>query len=220
MIKVDLHLHSPTSKKIGDAIGWISLATTINKIRNQDIQLISFTDHDHFSAKFYQELTEQLIGTNIRAFPGCELTIARKTRGTGHILFIFDNKYTPQELKQLERIINEIRLHSSTGGAKIAKVIAKLRDYDFMICPHVDKVDAVTWADVAEVKDYIFNVECSRKSVKYAKFLREANGTNINPVKFSDCHLWNDDKFKWTGCYLQEYHQFADIKNKLKMMEG
>jgi hypothetical protein len=88
-----------------------------------------------------------------------------------------------------------------------------------MICPHVDKSDSIIWDDVAHVKEKIYNIECSRKSREYRKFTNESNGIKFNPVKFSDCHNWNSDKFKWTGCYLDEYKTFENIKHGLKMME-
>ncbi|GMO16111.1 MAG: hypothetical protein Ta2E_07290 [Mycoplasmoidaceae bacterium] len=218
MRKIDLHLHSLISKNIGDTIGWISLESTINKIKNASIECVSFTDHDQFSYSFFNDLTTMIKNKNLNIipFPGTEITVSRTNGKRAHVLFIFDNK-TPNELLiKLETIINKNRL-LNPSGCKISKFIEKIQNYNFFIIPHVDKSDSVIFEDVREIKNYIYNIECSKKSSEYKKFLKDSAEMPLNAVKFSDCHSWIDLQFKWTGCYVEQNINFDTLKTGMKM---
>lgn len=219
VVKVDLHLHSDISNKIGDHVGWISLQNTLNKIRNEDIQILCFTNHDMFSFRQYID-TLNIIAKNqynMICYPGFELTILREDGCRGHVLFIFDNNDIGK-IHMIEGMLTEIRF-TNQNGVKIdkAKAIFDTLGLDYFIIPHVDKSDFVIYKDLVVVKDKLYYVESWEHSAKYIKFIRDAGNIDIMPIKFSDHHDWKNNNFKWSGTYLDSYNSFEDLKRNLKL---
>jgi hypothetical protein len=184
---VDLHLHTEISRKTGDSVSWVSLRNALCQIRNVGIKAFAFTDHDQFSYSQYVQAIEIIknMKMDLSIYPGVEITIARKNGSRGHILFIFDNCITNEQLENLELIINQVRVKSSSG-AILSKVIKKLTTYKFFIIPHIDKTNSVLYEDLVEVKDYIFNVESKSNAPELKRFLKDSNNHKVNPIKFSD----------------------------------
>lgn len=222
MLKVDLHLHSINSNKIGDSVSWISLRHTINTIRNADISIFSFTDHDMFNFKLYNETVKLLkedINNHLIFYPGLELTIIRENGNRGHVLFIFDNSDI-NKIKQLEQITYDL-VFSHRSGIKLSKAIEIYNslDLDYFIIPHVDKSDFLIYEDFKDSLDKLYYLEALANSHQFKRFIKDANNANLKPVKFSDYHHWRDQNFIWSGTYIEKLESFNDLKFNLKLKE-
>lgn len=220
MTKLDLHMHSRVSRIIGDSIGWISDEETLLRIRNSGVKIISFTDHDIFSTSFFLKINEinKRMNLGLIIYPGFELTVSRKNGKRGHIVFILNNDLKKEQLKEIEMILSQIKL-SSQYGIRIEKAIELFKNYDFFIVPHVDKVDSIVYEDVSKVIDIIHYVEADENSREYIKFCKESHTKPLG-IKFSDNHMWNSDVYKWTGCYIDDYESFDDLKYRIQFQKG
>lgn len=220
MLKVDLHLHSNHSNKIGDSVSWRSLAQTINIIKNAGIGVFSFTDHDMFSYKLYKE-TKTYIKDNELAiinYPGLELTIIRKNKKRGHVLFIFDNS-DEEKIKQLEQITFDLVFKYKEVKLEKAIEIYNNLELDYFIIPHIDKSDFLIYEDMENIKEKIYYLEALETSRQYQTFKKLAIDIIVKPVKFSDNHHWGRSDFSWTGTYLEKFDSFTDLKWNLKYKE-
>lgn len=221
LLKVDLHLHSIYSNKIGDSVSWRSLAQTINIIKNANISVFSFTDHDMFSYKLYKETKDYIKNNNLNIvnYPGLELTIVRKNKKRGHVLFIFDN-VDENKIKKLEEITFDIVFKYKQIKLEKAVEIYNKLELDYFIIPHVDKSDYLIYEDMASVKDKIYYLEALESSNRFKTFKKEAEDIIVKPVKFSDNHHWGRSDYFWTGTYLDKLESFDDLKWELKFLVG
>lgn len=220
MLKVDLHLHSKNSNKIGDSVSWNSLEDTINTIKNNDISVFSFTDHDMFSYKLYLQTKKHLKDNKLKMFyyPGLELTVTRENKKRGHVLFIFDNR-NEELIKKLEEITQDlVFLNKELKLKKAINTYNKL-GLDYFIIPHVDKSDFLVYDDMKEVKEKIYYLEALPTSREFKRFQKEAEGINVMPVKFSDHHHWTNNSFSWAGNYILKLETFEDLKSNILFME-
>lgn len=220
MLKVDLHLHSILSNKIGDSVSWNSLEDTINTIKNNDISVFSFTDHDMFSYKLYKETKTYLKDNNLKMlyYPGLELTVMRENKKRGHVLFIFDNS-DEELIKELEQITYDLVFLNKEVKLKKAISTYNKLGLDYFIIPHVDKSDFLIYDDMKEVKEKIYYLEALPTSREFKKFSNEAEDITVMPVKFSDHHHWTNNSFFWSGTYILKLETFKDLKTDLLFME-
>jgi predicted metal-dependent phosphoesterase TrpH len=105
------------------------------------VKVISFTDHDYFSSKFYIDIINEIKKNNLalNVLPGIELTIkSNNKKQKGHALFIFNNDINDDKLINLEKITNKIR-NKFINGIPINEATLLYKDYDFVIIPHIGK---------------------------------------------------------------------------------
>lgn len=100
-LKVDLHIHSKLSKhKDGSKVDFNTLEnlpTLIKKLKDNNVNICSITDHDAFDFSLYKKLKdeEEEKGTIRKVLPGVEFSVlfeSKTEKKVIHIVTIFDDR--------------------------------------------------------------------------------------------------------------------------------
>lgn len=113
-IKVDLHIHSVYSKTKDDIslVGNNTIENTdvlIKKLKENNIDLFSITDHDYFSYELYAKLkTYETNGEFKKILPGIEFSVGfeneQKEMKQVHVICIFDDS-EEEKIKNIKKCI-------------------------------------------------------------------------------------------------------------------
>ena len=211
---VDLHLHTDKSRSIGDSIEWSSINDAVLKLKNNDIKIASFTDHDCFSFEYYKKACNfiETNDINLILYPGFELTIRRKNGMKGHILFVFDKDQSNSDIK-IENLSLLIAKHKNAKGTNLYSFIEQIKNMNFIMIPHISKSENVLYEDLIGLEKYIYHVEANENSVLYKKFCKDSN-LKLNPIMFSDTHFWN--KYEPNKIFIDNFIEFKDLINMKK----
>ena len=207
-MKVDLHLHTPSSELNGDSINWVSELDSIKKMYSNKIGAFAFTDHNVFDAKRYA-MAKKMSSTKLFPFPGVEISILKESGIIAHLVVLFDNALSDEELIDIEEIS---RINLRKKGIKISKVYEIYNKYKMIAIPHVGKGDYFKVDELDFKHDAIETT--SYENSNYKRWLKASNNKSV--VAFSDTHIWRDypqnDKLE---TFIEFNGTFDDLKIQL-----
>lgn len=210
-MKIDLHLHTFLSKSNGDSIKWNSLNETITQLYKHHVKMFAFTDHNTFDANLYIEAKEFAKTGGLVCLPGFELNVIRKNDLIGHMLIIFSDLLSSEQLKNIE---STIRQKIRKSGVHINQVNELFNEYETIRIIHVGKNDFFDMEDIKNLNYDAFEIT-NYHHPNYILF--NNNGILSSVVAFSDTHMWNDypqQKNLYTDIDLDEL-TFKNLKEKL-----
>lgn len=183
MIKVDLHLHSPLSKLNGDYIKWDSLYDSLLNLKNHNISIASFSDHNTFDRKFYLEAFNLAKTANILLLPAIEVNVVRLNGIIANIIFVFKENLNDSELDLIENITKKI----PKRGISLSLCNQLFQQFETIKIPHVGKSDFFSYEDLLEIE--YDAIEISNE--KNHNYLSVSKKVNTSVVAFSDTHKWD-----------------------------
>lgn len=212
-MKIDLHLHSYLSALNGDSIKWTNMMDAINSMYKREVKAFAFTDHNAFSAESYL-LSKKQIGNHMIVFPGVEVDVIRPNGERAHLLVIFNNEITDEQVKMLESICKD---SLRKNGISIQKVNQLFGEYETIRIPHVGKSDCFKPEELDElIHDSIETT--SYENVNYKNWIKKKNNKSV--VAFSDTHVWRD--YPQQEALYTEIDfdgSFKDLKLKLAILQ-
>lgn len=229
LLKVDFHIHSVESTKDGKKVEFNTLDNIeilVKKLKENEIDMVSITDHNNFSYNFYQKL-KSFEGEKIKkVLPGIEFDVEFEKKRI-HFLTIFsdDNK---KKLKKIKKIIERETFDNTESNAyseKTFKEMLKKIDLNVLLIAHqkndvraenqgenlaqigeekFDEVIGIDYFDAVEFRSG--KVEGMLKDYKVDKEL-----VNLRYITGTDCHDWSvyprqdpndtgDVKFSYLKC--------------------
>lgn len=208
-MKIDLHLHSLLSAKNGDSIHWISDFDSMKRLKNNNIEICAFTDHNDFSSSAYKSLRDLAKTGGITLLPGIEVDVKRLNDTIGHLLVIFSNELDDSQLKEIESIARKDL--KKTRGISLQSANEIFSSFETIKIPHVGKSDYFTNEDLAILEHDAIEIS-NYNHPNFNKWKR--NGIPKSIVSFSDTHIWKDypqQSFLITELDLKE-KTFLDLK--------
>lgn len=146
--KIDLHIHTDWSKqtKENDYTGIFSVQILYERLKGQQVEIFSLTDHNIINLPVYKEYYERF---NSESDPllllGIELDIERKDK-TYHSLLIFNcNNYSYAEdiNNRLENKFKEKDLELKDRKLTIDEIISIFAEDDFFFIPHAGNTASI-----------------------------------------------------------------------------
>ncbi len=211
----DLHVHTPykynksaNSYNNDNKDKFIESIISIIKDSDNELGMISFTDHNHFDKEIYNKFLEKSEDLNTTLIPGLEvdLKMSSKATKTKHILFYFpeDEKY--EKIDNINTYLNE---HTERTFDDFVSFLFE-NGFKFAISPHAFKQgsrgidtewnDDDTGKNINRIKMYSSQFfvfwESDKSHITYAKeFIEKYYDDSEQCVSnFSDSHDYN--KFK------------------------
>lgn len=220
-LKVDFHIHSEFSKYKDDYSlvkeGTISnIDKLVTKLNENNINMVSITDHDFFSYDMYSALKKhEGEGTLQKVLPGVEFSVGFESLGetiTVHIIVIFDDKDT-EKVKNIEniltvtnnkinydggnffkeetfiKILNKIGLNVVLIAHQKQSVNSKKHNANDLNTLGEDKFDEFLKCEVFEALEFK-----SMKSGLFNNLFAIEKNKEYEIVRFitgSDCHQWD-----------------------------
>ena len=144
--KIDLHIHTSFSKKTkqNDYWGKFSIDTLKDRLRSNDVDIFSLTDHNIFNLEAYEEYYKTADENAPLLLIGIELDIAvdHNNGNKGyHSLIIFNNptyEHVTQLSKHLESRYMERGLSFEERSLTFGDIVKIWPDEDFFFIPHAD----------------------------------------------------------------------------------
>lgn len=184
-IKIDLHLHSPISRPNGDSIKWDSWYETIKTLKNHNIQIGAFSDHNRFDVKHYLEGFNLAKTANILLLPAIEANVVRNDGIIANLIYIFDANLTLEQLN----LISEIAKNKLfKRGISLGETKTIFKDFETIKIAHVGKSDYFKWEDLDQIEYDAIEIT-NEKHPNYLAVLKHNIKTSV--VAFSDTHIWN-----------------------------
>lgn len=183
-IRIDLHLHSPSSSQNGDSIKWTSNFDSINKLKLFDIKIASFSDHNILDVDFYLEIKKLASTTNILVLPGIEVNVVRSDGNIANLIYIFDSGLSIEELRKISKIASTI----PKLGISLKASEEIFSEFETIKIPHVGKSDHFKFNDLEKITFDAIEIS-NPNHTNYLSCLRK--GLNSSIVAFSDTHRWN-----------------------------
>lgn len=210
-MKIDLHLHTPLSKKNGDVIIWTSTLATLKTLIANKIRIAAFTDHNAFDLNLYLEAKKLLQTSNMILLPGVELNVVRKNGIIANLLILFPEDLTIEQLQILNTKINKL----VKSGIPLSKANDFLSEFETIRIPHIGKEDYFASEDLQDLNYDAFEVT-NEKHRNYLDVLK--NGYTSSIVAFSDTHKWNSypQINNLITVIDMEYPSFKNLKKALK----
>lgn len=212
LIKIDLHLHSYVSRSNGDAIKWESLFHTISKLRNNNIKIASFSDHNKLDVDFYLEAKKLAQTAGILLLPAIEVNVVRNDGKIANIIYVFDQDLNQEQLEKISKIA---RLQIPKRGISLKKCNTVFEEFETIKIPHVGKSDHFKYEDLLEIKFDAIEIS-NEKDQNYLQVIKK--GILSSVVAFSDTHKWNDypQLRRLITCIDIEDISFSNLKNEFK----
>ncbi len=212
-MRIDLHLHSFVSKQNGDVgIKWIDYKQALRKLIDFNIKIASFTDHNTFNANFYIEARDFAKTGKLLLLPGIELNVIRKNGFIGHMLIIFSNKLSDENLFKIEQKCRSIL----KSGISINNVNNLFSEFKTIRIIHVGKTDYFELDDIIDL-DYDAIEVTNFNHQNYKKFIKANIPTSI--VAFSDTHKWQkypEQNLLYTDISDLAENEFDELKDRLR----
>lgn len=184
-MKLDLHLHTPSSVSNGDSIKWESTLGAIKTLNSKKVNAFAFTDHNTFSKERYVE-ARNIVQSNMIVFPGVEVDVLKDNDQIAHVLVIFNSNLKEEELKDIEHIC---RKELRKKGVRINTLNSLFSNYETIRIPHVGKSDFFTYKELDNLIHDAVEIT-SINHPNYVSWLKNKNDKSI--VSFSDTHVWRD----------------------------
>lgn len=189
-MKIDLHLHTPASTSNGDTIKWSSLYDALKKLKANNIQVASFTDHNVFDYQLYKQAYQLASTGKIKLLPGIEVNVVRKNGIIGHMLIIFNDNLTDDELLTLQKEADNIL----KNGVSLSNINNLFGNFETIRIIHIGKSDFFSYEDLNELNYDAFEIT-NESHPNYKQVIK--NGYKSSVVAFSDTHIW--DKYPQQG---------------------
>ncbi|WPL40130.1 PHP domain-containing protein [Malacoplasma iowae] len=189
-MKIDLHLHTPASISNGDTIKWSSLYDTLKKLKVNNIEIASFTDHNIFDYELYKKAYQLALTGKIKLLPGIEVNVVRKNGIIGHMLIIFNDNLTDQELLMLQKEANTIL----KNGVSLSNINNLFSNFETIRIIHIGKNDFFSYEDLEGLNYDAFEIT-NEMHPNYKQVLKKGFISSV--VAFSDTHVW--DKYPQQG---------------------
>lgn len=220
-LRVDFHIHSAASKhKDGDKVSTNTienLHVLINKLIENELDMISISDHDCFDYNLYTKLKEkELDGTFKKVFPAIEFSIRfnnpQKKDSIIHVVCIFDDS-NEEKVKQINSCLTndggDIDYDQPNSFSE-QKFLSILRDINLDVVMIAHQKGSITSKsaeknDIVNVGKWRLNEFISSEFFDSFEFRNPTNGIFNNlykktvnekyeVVRFitgSDCHNWS-----------------------------
>lgn len=199
-MRIDLHLHTPSSRLNGDSITWESLNSSIKKLYDHNIKMASFTDHNTFDLEIYKEAKEIGLTGNIVFLPGIEIDVVKKDGRKAHMIIIFSENLDNAQLELIKSISKNIL----KNGVSISEINNLYKEFDTIRIIHIGKNDSFSSVDLDGLNYDAFEIT----NIKHPNYLAvKKNGYESAVVSFSDTHHWN------------KYPQCNELKTEIDGME-
>lgn len=156
--KIDLHIHTDWSKKTkdDDYRGDFSVQMLHEKLKQQEVEIFSLTDHNIINLPAYKEYYETYHSeSDPLLLIGIELDIER-TDKTYHSLLIFNRsgyEYAEEISGRLERKFREKGLDLKQRKLTIDEIIEILPEDDFFFIPHAGNTAGIVDAYKGEIEE-------------------------------------------------------------------
>lgn len=206
-MKIDLHLHTNISSKNGDSIRCGTPYETLKILFSHKIKIASFTDHNAFDLEFYLEC-KKIAKDLITILPGVEINVVKNDGKIAHLLVIFSNDLSIEELEKLKMEISKIY----KNGISINEINNWFQNYQTIRIPHVGKSDFFEIEDLEKLNYDAIEIT-NDKHPNYLKFLK--SGIKKSVVSFSDTHIWDNypqNTKMWTEIDELESMNFDSLK--------
>ena len=204
-MKVDFHLHTPSSEINGDAINWSSSMDTIKRIHSNKVAAFAFTDHNIFSAERFRE-AKHICGHKLIVFPGIEINILKENDCIAHLIVLFDNNVSDEEAEEIEEI-SKRQLRKQ--GIRICQINKIFKKFKTILIPHVGKGDHFKVGELDFTHDAIETTSYNNNN--YINWKNKLNNKSV--VAFSDTHVW---KSYPQNDYLETFIDFDGTFDGLK----
>lgn len=214
-LKVDFHIHSHASAyKDKDKVknGTLeNIPILVKKLIENDVNMVSITDHDNFDYDIYKKLKVEESQSNCikKVIPGVEFTV-KIENSIIHIVTLFDDE-DDNKIKNIKQYIyNQKPLYDSNNCFSEEKFLEILRNIDtnVVLIAHQkeslsskqprkndvntlnkDKFDELIFIEYFEALEF----KNKRNEIFNRNFLNSKEKLkNINFVTGSDCHNWED----------------------------
>lgn len=216
ILKIDLHIHSIGSKNkdkgLVEANTIQNIPILMKKLEENDINMISITDHNNFEFNIYEEINKQVNKhpSLKKILPGIEFDVFYKKRL--HVIIIFDDSNI-DKLKKIKPILTEYPFDNTKEKAyseKQFKSILQKINLNFISIVH-QKTDVNATKQNQSLgslgkeefnefirMDYFDAVEFRNLKVEgmLKNYKEEYNLENLRYIVGSDCHQWS--------CYPQQ----------------
>jgi len=228
--KIDLHIHTDLSKKTkkGDYNGNFSIKILHKKLKDQDVQVFSLTDHNIINTQAYEEYyTKYTSETDPLLLLGIELDIDRKGK-TYHALLIFnynDINSVKNVSNRLENKYKEKSLNFNERKLSLDEITEIFPEDDFFFIPHAGNKNSIIKGYEGEIKEaqlmlILFQSPLEKVQEKrrhyfncsFDNFLKEPfrNKNDYAYIEFSDNH--NIDEYPCKHKGNKGNHEFYYIK--------
>lgn len=225
----DLHIHSNQCPKANKELSKITIPEYVDELidllcKYPDLEMISFTDHNHICPDLYEEFQSRECG--IAIVPGIEIDMCLENDGVSkHLVVYFDSSPLDTDFRPLCDSINSIvAKHQVSSGNPIGihQLLSELLNLKrrFVVSPHAFKQGkrAIDWdwhvdgGDAPNVDTFLDQFfafwETSGASqiahvVEYLRAIDRNEKESI--VAFSD-----SKDFKKLKAYLDQPHQYFD----------
>lgn len=211
----DLHVHTPykynssaNSYDNDDKNTYIDTIISIINDSENELGMISFTDHNYFDKEIYNIFKKKAINLNVTVIPGIEvdLKITSNAKKTKHILFYFPEDEDYEKIEMINKYLSE----NDKGTFDDFVSYLFENGFKFAISPHAFKQgirgietewnDDDTEKNINRIKMYSSQFfvfwESDKSNIPYAKeFIERYYDDSEQCVSnFSDSHDYN--KFK------------------------
>ncbi|MBC2705139.1 hypothetical protein [Desulfobacula sp.] len=201
--RIDLHIHTDWSKKTknNDYTGTFSVKTLHEKLKEEEVQIFSLTDHNIINLPAYKEYYENYNSENDPLLLlGIELDIERNYK-TYHSLLIFnysDYENAKDINKRLEDSYKEKKLGIKSRKLNIDEIINIFPEDDFFFIPHAGNTASI-------VKGYKGEIEEAQKMLILLQ-------SPLEKVKEKKRQIYNDNFDKILHEAFREKDDYAYIE--------
>lgn len=207
--KVDFHIHSAVSTKDGDKVKFNTIENIdvlISKLRENNINMASITDHNAFSLEMYDKFKSYEGKTLAKVLPGIEFDVEFEGERI-HIITIFnDNDYS--KIENIPRVLEKTTFDNNKNNAyteKTYKDILKQIDTNVLLIAHqksgvrsnnhnenLSKIGEGEFDNIIGI-DYFDAVEFRSGKVEgiLKDYKREKHLNNLRYITGTDCHNWS-----------------------------
>ena len=184
-MKIDLHLHTEYSQQNGDNIKWLDIKKVLKILISHGIKIASFTDHNTFKAEFYSQAKQLADTGGLLLLPGIEVNVVRTNGIIAHMLIIFSNELSHEQLLEIEEISKTI----FKNGISIKTINNLFDKFKTIRIIHIGKSECFGIEDLQHLSYDAIEIT-NYNHPNYLKFIK--NNLNSSIVAFSDTHIWDN----------------------------
>lgn len=181
MLKIDLHIHTDPASYENSFV--FSLDNLGKYVRNNGLQVIAITNHNHFNKSQFLDIQNKL--SDIVVLPGIEIDIENS-----HLLLV-GNVDQVEEINNANDLLSkEIRSEKDwISFDKFVRIFPLYKNY--LLIPHYKKKPAM---QTATINKFEGNLDCGEvRSAKQFEVVAKQSGKLV-PVLFSDIRISDDLK--------------------------
>lgn len=181
MLKIDLHIHTDPASYENSFV--FSLDNLEKYVRNNGLQVIAITNHNHFNKSQFLDIQNKL--SDIVVLPGIEIDIENS-----HLLLV-GNVDQVEEINNANDLLSkEIRSEKDwISFDKFVRIFPLYKNY--LLIPHYKKKPAM---QTATINKFEGNLDCGEvRSAKQFEVVAKQSGKLV-PVLFSDIRISDDLK--------------------------